>query len=812
MSPVERVTDRFAAAVLRLRLPILIVTALATALFGYFLKDLRVNADILSYLPAGDPAAKLNRYVGERFGGSQTAVVILEGEDVFSPQTLQRVAGLTEQLQLIDGVQFVTSLTNVLDVKKVEDGLEIGPLVDERALEGAAADGGEALRRYTLDKEMYNGRLVSADGKATIVVCQLREEADEAAAAGAVRRAVLAAGLPERTYFAGLAFQLSEINRLVQLDFIRLVPLAALLIVLALALAFRSLRGVLLPLAAALISTVWTLGVMSLARVSFSVVTNIIPVVLLAVGSAYGIHVVAAHNEQPRTADPRRRTTAALGRVLVPVLLAALTTIAGFVAFLFGSYLTMIREFGVFSALGVLFALLLSVSFVPAVLSYLGPTRQPRRGRARARRRWLRVAVRLRRGLLARSPAVLALGAVLTAAAVAGVPRLVREVDILSYFPRRTEVRLAEGIMKERFGGSTPLQVLVEGDVLDPAVLQQMQELEGFLRAQPQLDNVHSIVELFEEMNDAITDRRGLPRTREEAGNLWFLLEGDPLLARLVGEGEAVIQATVNTQNSRENTSLVRTLEAWIDEHPAGEEGPAASFRFAGTPAVYDRLDRALKQSLGRSLIISVALIFLCNVALVGSVAGGLLGMVPVGFALVSLFGTMGFAGIPLDIVTVLLGSISMGIGIDYSLHFLSRFRLQCRGGQERERALEDTLATTGVAILVNATTVAAGFLTLTLGTFIPIVRFGLLVAVTMASSGLGALSFLPAAIRVSPRWLFDRLAVGGGRAHAEAPRRGPRRARPSKAPQAPPRLRVPWPPRLKPVPLERSLRKETHR
>jgi predicted RND superfamily exporter protein len=136
---------------------------------------------------------------------------------------------------------------------------------------------------------------------------------------------------------------------------------------------------------------------------------------------------------------------------------------------------------------------------------------------------------------------------------------------------------------------------------------------------------------------------------------------------------------------------------------------------------------------------------FLCNLLLVRSVAGALIGLVPITFTLFLLFGVMGAAGIPLDVATVLLGSISMGMGIDYTVHFLSRYRHELDRGLDHRSALAGTLNTTGKAILINVLTVSVGFLSLLLGNLLPLRNFGLLIVVTMLSSGVGSLSLLPA-------------------------------------------------------------------
>lgn len=754
----------FSDFVIRFRVPIIVATLLVTAVLGFFITDTKINSDILSYLPRNDLAVKLNAYISERYGGTQLAVVALESDDVFTAEGLARVASLTTTLAGIDGVLSVTSLTDVMDIRAAEGGLEVGRLVEPETAPRTPQEM-KRLREYVLGKDMYRGRLVSEDGKATVIVARLDEKADKSLAAKEIRRAVEQMRVPEKVYYAGLPFQLIEIDRLVVDDMIRLIPLAAALIIAALAASFRSVRGVVLPLVAVGISTVWVIGIMALARIPFSVVTNVLPVVLMATGSAYGIHVVSAFNETGAAEDRRAGARAALAGIALPVLLAAVTTMAGFLSFLFGSYLTMIREFGLFASLGILLALIVSLTFVPAVLSFL-PAQRPRKPRAASSDAPCpAVPRRGRPGLfgglgglvLKHNRAVIVVGAIVLAASIAAMPFLKREVDIISYFRTGTDIRAAEDLMRERFGGSITIQVLVQGDIREPAVLHRMKAMEGFLRGQPGLHNVSSIVEIVEQMNDAMGDGREIPDSRAKVDNLWFLLEGEEQLDRMVSPdaGEAVISATLEKLNSRELDGLVRN----IGRYASASSSPECAFQLSGMASTYQKMDSALKSSQIWSLAVAIVFMFACNLYLLRSLSGALIGLTPIVFTLFVLFGVMGATGIPLDIATVLIGSISLGMGIDYSIHFLSRYRREVAEGRERAEALAVTLNTTGKAIFINVATVSIGFLALLIGNLIPVRNFGLLIAVTMVSAGIGALTLLPAVMFLAPNGALRRAA-----------------------------------------------------
>ena len=122
--------NKLAGTIISLRIPIIIATLAITAVLGFFAKDIRINPDIMGYLPKDDPVTRLNDYISETYGGSRLAVVALESEDVFTRRTLETVDQLTERFRLIDGVRYVTSLTNIIDIRKVDDWLEVGKLID----------------------------------------------------------------------------------------------------------------------------------------------------------------------------------------------------------------------------------------------------------------------------------------------------------------------------------------------------------------------------------------------------------------------------------------------------------------------------------------------------------------------------------------------------------------------------------------------------------------------------------------------------------------------------------------------------------
>jgi len=748
---------KIAETILKLRAVIIFSVFVITVILGYFVKDLKINSDILSYLPKEDPAVKLFNYIGDAYGGNQLALIALETDDVFNKKTIETINNLTQEFKKNENVTYVTSLTNVLDIRTDEEGtLQISKLIDEYDLPEDIEEL-EIIKNYALSKEMYRGYLISEDAKATLIICRFADTADKMKTASQLKDIVQKANIKEKVYFGGLPYQLKEINEIIQKDLKKLVPFILLLIMLALYLSYRSLRGVVLPLLSVSISTIWTLGVMSLLNVPLTAISDIIPVVLIAVGSAYSIHVISKFNEEVINNSNRiKQSQKALSEIILPVLLAGVTTIAGFISFIFGSYLTMIAEFGLFSSLGIFFALIVALTFVPSVLSYLPVKKKTILEEVAPRKSGMAKFMDKTGGWILKNEKIIIISAIIISiVSIVGIPRIERKVDLLDYFKPGATVRMTEEMMEEKFGGSVPIQFLVSGDIQDPSVLNKMKDVEDFLKKQENVYNPKSVADLIEEMSDTMGEGKSIPENKDMVSNLWFMLEGEEVMSQLVNQEktEAVIQATITNVNTEVISNLVEKVENFIK--PLNNEN--FSIEQTGITSIYLRLDKSITGSQIQSMIIALALVFICLYFLMKSFIGAVIGMSSIGITLLVIFGFMGYSGIPLDIATVLVGSISIGIGIDYSIHFISRFRSDFNKSGIEIDALDSTLETTGEAIMINVVTVMLGFLVLLFADLVPLQRFGLLVAITMIVSGVTAITVLPALILLSKSGFIEK-------------------------------------------------------
>ena len=742
--------EKFSGFILKIKWLIIILVSAVTIFLALQIPTIKINSDVINSLPENDKDAVLLRKIGAKFGGNKTGMVIIEADNIFSSGILGHIRQITDTLSATEHISSVLSLTNAIDIHSDGDNLEIGKLIDEEAIPDTKEELA-ALRERVMNIDNYKGSIISEDGTTAIILFSISDEASMQTVAQSVQDKIESFNLPEKIYFAGSPMLITAISDLIATDLIRLIPVAFILIIIVLYLGFRSVRGVVLPLLTAVLSIIWVVGIMALAGSELTMVSNNIPIVLLAISTAYAIHVVNRIDQVKDDLD--RAIVTALSYVAIPVILAALTTIGGFLSFLFGSYLTMIRDFGIFTGLGTFIALLLSIFFIPAlisVLSWKNKNITPEEMEAELTFFSRYFHSPLHKLLFSHPKRVLSLWIVITLISISGIFLIKRNVDIRNYFRKDNPTRIAEEIMAEKFGGSKPVFVLFKGDIQSPEILNKMLETEEHMKKNPGIEKTQSIAGLISEINKALGQEKKIPAEKDMVEQLWFLLEGNENLYNLVSEDldEAVIISWFISPENKERTEFANDMKDYI----ANNSVPGCSIEITGMPFIEVTMDKSLVKSQIGSLIIAVLFVILIVSIILRSFYSGLFAAIPIISTIIILFGVMGFTGIPLNIATVLVASIAMGIGIDYSIHVISHFKSHIKEGATISEALDETIAVSGKAILINLISVSAGFLVLLFSEMVPLQYFGLLISLSMIGAGLSALTLLPVILILARR------------------------------------------------------------
>ncbi len=736
------------SSILRLRWVVICLILAATIYFSYQIPGLKINPDVVDYLPAHDEDAKIFKEIGNEFGGNFIGIVGVQADDIFTPPVMTEIRQITDTLSYQDGISYVTSLTNIMDIRDAGGWVEFSPLIDEYEITGKEEL--QKLRQYVLSNDMYRGSLVSEDGTTALVIIRFAQTPDKMQVIRQVKNKLDGMQFKSDIYIGGLPFMLDDLSRIISRDMLYLAPLAFLLIALILFTGFRTLRGILLPLSSVLIAIIWVLGTMSLLGYEITLVTNVVPVILLAVGSAYCIHVLNRVRKD-MAVDPKKGLVNAMKYIAVPVFFAALTTAFGFISFIFGSYLTMIRDFGILTALGVIISLLLSLTLTPALLSFSKQDKnEPKESVFSSR-----LIPVLQNNFLLHSKKFLIVWLLIAVAGSTGLFRIERKFDLATYFHKHFPVRQTEAMLKQKFGGTLPVFVAVEGDIRNPDVLNKMKDVEEKLKSFKGISNVQSIVGVIEKMNGIMGEGKQIPDSKDKVMNLWFLLEGQTAIEQMVAPDaqKAIIQGMYSSDNPGEMKDFITRMKKTIQQtHPAN-----CTMKLTGFATIYEKIDSSLLTSQIKSLLIALVLVFIAMLIILKDFTLSLVSTTPVIATLLVLFGSMGWLHIPLDMATVLVGSISIGIGIDYAIHFVSQLKNEMGKTSDLKQAIIRVYSVTGNSILINVLSVSTGFVALLFSALIPLQRFGILVIITMISSGLATLTLLPSLLIVFRKFIFKQ-------------------------------------------------------
>lgn len=667
--------------------------------------------------------------------------------NIYQTKVLEQIRAITDSLIEIKGIISVSSLTNIIQIKGGEDGIEVGTLVDEYDLpkDGESL---KALRETVLSNEMYKGNIVSEDGTSTLILFTLDGTEDVNSVATNVISTIKKLEIKEKLYYSGSPMLVSAISHLMEKDLTTLLPFAFFLIAGVLFISFRSIVGVILPLLTASIAIIWTLGTMSLLGYKMSMISNNIPIILLAIGSSYAIHVINNINQQ-QASLASNVVSISLSQLIIPIVLAAITTAIGFVSFIFGSYLDMIVEFGIFTTIGTLLSGLLSIFFVPALIEIISGKQKSGNSKNIKPSAFIDSFLEKINTLLFRYPKrIVFVWILLLIISIGGVFSIERKVDIQEYFKKDNPTRIGENIQVQKFGGTKPVFVLFTGNVKSPEVLNKMMETAKYMEKSPDIYTTMSVAHLISELNLAISGKREIPKSIEEIEQLWFLIDGNETLGRLVSEdlNEGIIISKFKSPDNEAKKKFSLYMEAFIKANATKD----CKIEITGMPFVDVTMDQSLIRSQIGSIMIALVFVILIVGLILRSWLSGLLVSIPIIAAIIILFGFMGLFGISLNIATVLVASVALGIGIDYSIHFISHYNDFMKSTGILKTSIENTLRNSGKAIIINVVSMAIGFLVLLFSEMVPLQYFGLLIALCMLSSGLGALTLLPAILILS--------------------------------------------------------------
>lgn len=749
-----------------LGLTLLAVAALVDLRTGGFRLEVDPAADRL--LPEDDADRRFYDRVRYQFGSDDQLVVALVTDDVFTPDGLARLVRLTERIRAVDGVREVLSLASALSVSGTEDGLEIAPffLMPPDSPEALAA-----LRREVLGNPIYGGSLVSSDGRAAAVVVSFVDMPNREFLARGLDERIAAIAEEERgghqVWITGGPHIAGETTRVLLAEMVKLPLLIGLALAAMLLLSFRTARGVWVPLATIALAVAWTLALVVAMGISLNAVTVLIPPLLTTLGLSYSVHVVSEYYDaagESGEGGPARRVAAALAKVALPVALTGLTTAVGF-ASLALSPLPAVREFGLLSVLGVGCTVAASLTFTPAVLALL-PV--PRRLPPGAGAGFERLAARVAHFDLSRRPLIFGAFAAVFALALLGAAGIRVGTEQISKFPPDAPVRVHFEAVNRHLEGANPFFVVLESDArdafLEPANLKEVEALQSWLEAQPEIGGTTSLADYVKLLNRGFhenhPDQLVIPERRQLVSQL-LLFGASPELRRFVEARyqTTTIQVRARVVDSDDVELLTRRIEERLAALPERLRG-----RVTGTAVVFNRALDGIIRGQTFSVLAALGVIYAILALLFLSVRIGLIALVPNVVPVAVYFGALGWSGISLSPGTSLIAPMVLGIAVDDTIHYFARFLRDAKRLGDEERATAAALSSVGRPVTYTTAALCVGFLCLTVSEFRTQAELGVLAAFALAFAWVTDVLLTPALCsRVRIVTLWDLLSLDLG-------------------------------------------------
>lgn len=551
---------------------IIIVSIVFTAGMSIFLKNLYIDNDIKNWVSPQNKIGKMPHYIDEKFGGTTPILVVIKHPDVFSYDCLKTIRKISRTAKQYDEIESVMSLTETVDMSADEYGILIRDLYGDTIPTNSARL--LELKNYILSSPVYAGKIVSRDGKSTLIYLKIKPGKKGDQVTKKVKNMVMETIDPitMKAYVGGNPAIMNDLSDMVIHDLWFLIPGVVLILIGILFLSFRTLRGVLLPLITVLMATLIALGLMGLLGGTFSMLGAAMPVILIAVSSAYSLHYLNRYYEAGSLhgAETDMIIHKTSSDITIPILMAGLTTFFGFLS-LVVSDITIIRSFGIFISIGILFAIALALLFVPALLHRL-PLQKVNAYQQHQAQEHVnpgKFAGWVTRTMLRYKWVILSFFIMVSGACLFLLTRIRPELDFISYFKPGSQTQEISKIISQDFGGFSPFSLYVKGDIQDADVQKLMLILEEDTRSIAPMGTIGGINRVIAELNQLTTGVRTLPETTPEVNGLWFFIEGQKDTASLVtpDKKEALINFMLPSVASSFEKKLYIPLQKVLDRY-----------------------------------------------------------------------------------------------------------------------------------------------------------------------------------------------------------------------------------------------------
>jgi len=728
----------------------------------------RIDTDPENMLPADEPVRVQHTAIKESFGLNDFLVVgIVHPETVFTPALLERAYEITEALYDMEGVIFddVLAPSQVDDILpeagggiRVQTLMEYPPETDEEA---------QTILAQIGENPILRGKLASEDGKALAIFVPL-ESKDVAADVDARIQAVIDGfeeDLGETYHVAGQPVAQDTFGAAMFQQMAVSAPAAFLLIFLLMLFFFRSPRIVAAPMIIAVISVIWTMGLLIATGNTVHIMSSMIPIFLIPIAVLNSIHLLSSIHAKfhRRGGDLDKTLEDTVGELFLPMAFTSLTTVVGFGA-LVATPIPPVQVFGTFVAFGVFAAWLLSLVFIPAYVKLMPIEVLQRFGQADegsgAPDSHLHAIYRF--STKYRTPVIVGLVAII-GVSIFGVTKIVVNDNPVNWFKADHRLRVADRVMNEHLSGTylayVELKGADEGIFMEPEWMAWAEDLQNQLIEQDNVGAASSVVDVLKKVQYELLSREegsyALGDSRQKLAQYLFMYEmsggsPDDLFKFITPTRDGInIWVQMRQGDNQQVAGVVDSIDEWVEANPmpAGME-----MHWGGLSYINVVWQDLMVSGMGKALAGSYVTVLIMMILLFRSIRFGLLAMVPLTATILITYGYVGLTGRYYDMPIAVLSSLSLGLSVDFAIHFIQRTRdLHVRNGRDFERTMEAFFHEPAQALARNVVVIALGFVPMFFATLVPYITVGAFFFGIMLISGGATFLTMPAFLSLFP-------------------------------------------------------------
>ncbi len=759
-------SQTLAGWIYRWRIPLSVLIVLGAIAQAPRANITQIDNDITAWFSKADPVYQDYERFRAEFGGTRALIIAIKAdsaERLFSRETLRLIDAISGDIERVETVERVNSLATATIVEALradaasdDGGLEVRPLLEDLETRDPAD-----IKRRALEDDLIRGDLVSDDGSTTAIIVGFDEDRIDEVRAGVIQKIheIVDPKLPAgvRAYYNG-SLEISETYNRITLDNQRkFTPPILLFTVVAIYVSFRSWRKTMLTMFAVLISLLWTLGLYSLMGFSYNVLSSMLVPLIVVLAIADDVHIMQHWDEERRHGDVEHAFKATIAHLAAPLLGASATTALGMLS-LATSSVVAVRAFGIGSAVGIMVDFAISLVLMPTLLSLV----KPETAEAPHERYFLAPLKSIARFSCAHPGRVLVVSVGLALVAALGILRLRVDTNHISFFSADHPLGQSAAVIDKELGGVYSFQLMLEGppeSLKTPDALQRLDRLENELRQFPHVRKVTSVADYVKRINRELNDGRAeanvVPSDADTIAQELFVFalggEGRHELERVVASDYSRAQVSIKLQSMSSDLVLEQVEQA---DRMAKEAFAGTGIRVltTGSGRLFSTLDHYLVMSQLSSFATAFFTVFGVIFVVFRSFRFGLLTIAPNLLPVLAVLGIMGFLDISMNVATVMVASVALGIVDDDTIHFINRYRREAAAGRSTDEAIEIATAHEGRASLTTAIINSAGYGVLLLSEYKPTAWFGGLLALTMLTAFLAEVFILPATIKLLPR------------------------------------------------------------